>query len=58
MINIFKDCSDPIELLSSKNVNTKALLEYIRDACDFCTDYQVSKKMLVATSVFISLSSR
>jgi hypothetical protein len=30
-----------VELLKSKNINTKALLEYIRDACDYCTDYQL-----------------
>uniref|UniRef100_A0A0K2SZ23 [F-actin]-monooxygenase MICAL1-3-like Rossman domain-containing protein n=1 Tax=Lepeophtheirus salmonis TaxID=72036 RepID=A0A0K2SZ23_LEPSM len=36
-----KDCKDPIELLSPKNVNKKFLLEYIRDACDYCTDYQL-----------------
>jgi hypothetical protein len=39
---IEQDCQDPIELLRPKNINTKALLEYIRDACDYCTDYQVS----------------
>ena len=36
-----KDLNDPIELLSPKNVNKEKLYEYIRDACDYCTDYQV-----------------
>jgi len=40
-IIIFQDLQDPVQLLSSKNLNMKNLLEYIRDACDFCTDYQV-----------------
>ena len=35
------DLNDPIELLSPKNVNKEKLHEYIRDACDYCTDYQV-----------------
>ena len=38
----FKDLSDPIALLSQKNINKDALYEYIRDACDYCTDYQVN----------------
>lgn len=38
---LLKDCKDPVELLSQKNVNKPALLEYIKDACDFCTDYQL-----------------
>ena len=33
--------SDPIELLSPKNTNKANLLEYIRDTCDYCTDYQL-----------------
>ena len=33
--------SDPIELLSPKNTNKAKLLEYIRDTCDYCTDYQL-----------------
>ena len=33
--------SDPIELLSPKNTNKTKLLEYIRDTCDYCTDYQL-----------------
>ena len=37
----FQDCKDPIELLSPKNTNKKQLLEYIKDACDYCTDYQL-----------------
>jgi len=36
-----KDLNDPIALLSPKNVNKENLLEYIRDACDYCTDYQL-----------------
>lgn len=39
-----KDLNDPIALLSPKNVNKENLLEYIRDACDYCTDYQVKAK--------------
>ena len=35
------DLNDPMELLSPKNVNKEKLLEYIRDACDYCTDYQL-----------------
>ena len=38
-----EDLSDPLALLNPKNVNKDALLEYIRDACDYCTDYQVRK---------------
>ena len=33
--------SDPIALLSPKNTNKAKLLEYIRDTCDYCTDYQL-----------------
>jgi len=36
-----KDIADPIALLSPKNVSKEALYEYIRDACDYCTDYQL-----------------
>ena len=36
-----KDLNDPMELLNPKNVNKEKLLEYIRDACDYCTDYQL-----------------
>ena len=36
-----KDMADPIALLSPKNVSKDALYEYIRDACDYCTDYQL-----------------
>jgi len=36
-----KDMADPLALLSPKNVNKDALYEYIRDACDYCTDYQL-----------------
>jgi len=36
-----QDLSDPIALLSQKNINKDALYEYIRDACDYCTDYQL-----------------
>ncbi len=36
-----QDLKDPIELLHPRNVNKTALYEYIRDACDYCTDYQV-----------------
>ena len=32
---------DPIALLNAKNVNKTALLDYIKDACDYCTDYQL-----------------
>ena len=35
------DLNDPMALLHPKNVNKEMLLEYIRDACDYCTDYQV-----------------
>jgi len=38
---LVKDLKDPIALLSPKNVNKDALYEYIRDACDYCTDYQL-----------------
>ena len=38
-----KDLNDPLELLHPKNVNKEKLLEYIRDACDYCTDYQVGE---------------
>ena len=38
---LIKDKSDPIALLSPKNVNKEKLYEYIRDACDYCTDYQL-----------------
>jgi len=36
-----KDLNDPMALLNPKNVNKDKLLEYIRDACDYCTDYQL-----------------
>ena len=36
-----QDLSDPMALLNPKNVSKDALLEYIRDACDYCTDYQL-----------------
>merc|ERR1719320_1021848 len=36
-----QDLPDPIALLSQKNINKDALYEYIRDACDYCTDYQL-----------------
>merc|ERR1711892_840167 len=36
-----KDLNDPMALLNPKNVNKEKLLEYIRDACDYCTDYQL-----------------
>ena len=36
-----KDLNDPLELLNPKNINKEKLYEYIRDACDYCTDYQV-----------------
>ena len=32
---------DPIALLNTKNVNKASLLDYIKDACDYCTDYQL-----------------
>ena len=35
------DLNDPMALLHPKNINKEMLLEYIRDACDYCTDYQV-----------------
>ena len=38
---MFQDLKDPIELLAQKNINKKALLDYIKDACDYCTDYQL-----------------
>ena len=38
---ILQDLKDPIELLNAKNVNKPALLDYIKDACDYCTDYQL-----------------
>ena len=38
---LIKDHSDPIALLSPKNVNKDKMYEYIRDACDYCTDYQL-----------------
>jgi len=36
-----KDLNDPMALLNPKNINKDKLLEYIRDACDYCTDYQL-----------------
>ena len=36
-----KDLSDPMMLLTPKNINKDNLLAYIRDACDYCTDYQL-----------------
>jgi len=36
-----EDYNDPIALLSQKNINKEALYDYIRDACDYCTDYQL-----------------
>ena len=36
-----EDLNDPLALLHPKNINKEMLLEYIRDACDYCTDYQV-----------------
>ena len=36
-----KDYKDPIELLRPENVHKPALLDYIRDTCDYCTDYQL-----------------
>ena len=36
-----QDLKEPIELLSPSNVNQSALLDYIRDTCDYCTDYQL-----------------
>ena len=36
------DLNDPMALLHPKNINKDMLLEYIRDACDYCTDYQVT----------------
>jgi len=38
-----QDLKDPIALLSPKNVNKDHLYEYIKDACDYCTDYQLPK---------------
>ena len=38
---LHKDKADPIALLSPKNINKEKLYEYIRDACDYCTDYQL-----------------
>ena len=38
---LFQDLKDPIELLAQKNINKKQLLDYIKDACDYCTDYQL-----------------
>ena len=35
------DLNDPMALLHPKNINKEMLLEYIRDACDYCTDYQL-----------------
>ena len=42
-----KDLNDPLELLSPKNINKEKLYEYIRDACDYCTDYQVRLQSLL-----------
>jgi len=36
-----KDYADPIKLLDQKNINMDQFLEYIRDTCDYCTDYQL-----------------
>ena len=36
-----QDHKDPRDLLGPKNINKAALLEYIRDTCDYCTDYQL-----------------
>ncbi len=38
---LLQDYKDPVELLSRKNINNPELLEYIRDTCDYCTDYQL-----------------
>ena len=37
----FQDYKDPLALLSPSNVRTESLLDYIRDTCDYCTDYQL-----------------
>ena len=36
-----QDFKDPLELLHPSNVQQSALLDYIRDTCDYCTDYQL-----------------
>eukprot|EP00095_Tigriopus_kingsejongensis_P001255 maker-scaffold374_size191929-snap-gene-0.34 protein:Tk01255 transcript:maker-scaffold374_size191929-snap-gene-0.34-mRNA-1 annotation:"mical" len=36
-----KDYKDPNALLARKNVNQEKLLTYIKDTCDYCTDYQL-----------------
>ena len=51
-----QDLNDPLALLNPKNINKDKLLEYIRDACDYCTDYQVmilqkNQKLIVVVVV-------
>ena len=58
-----KDLNDPLELLSPKNINKEKLYEYIRDACDYCTDYQVFRlqsrlRTFVIIVCFTAASSR
>ena len=50
-----KDLNDPLELLHPKNVNKEKLLEYIRDACDYCTDYQVGEVPAAAPICLFSI---
>ncbi|TRY72215.1 hypothetical protein TCAL_01080, partial [Tigriopus californicus] len=36
-----KDNKDPQKLLLRSNINQEKLLAYIKDTCDYCTDYQL-----------------
>lgn len=36
-----QDHKDPLALLAPENVRKDNLLDYIRDTCDYCTDYQM-----------------